>query len=61
MWLCDTISVKDLSLAKKTISDVLKYFDEIGVFECVNGDDRKLETYVASATNVYAAFNKYGI
>ena len=41
--------------------DILEYFENYGVFECVNGEYRNLDTYVASATNVYRICKKYNI
>lgn len=60
-WFVDAIIDADRGLAERTIQDVLKDFRENGVFECINGDYRKLDTYVVSATNVYGACKKYGI
>ena len=54
-WLCAALAVCDPPLAKRTLDDLLDYFDDHGVFECVNGDLRRLDTYVASATNALAA------
>ena len=59
-WFVDAIIEKDNALAMKTLTDVLTDFEDNGVFECINGDYRKLDTYVASATNVYGACKKYG-
>lgn len=60
-WFIDAIIDTDCPLAEKTLRDVLKDFEENGIFECVNGDYRKLDTYVVSATNVYGACKKYSI
>lgn len=60
-WFADAIAEENRALAEKTLKDVLKDFEENGVFECVNGDYRKLDTYVVSATNVYGACKKYGV
>ena len=58
-WFCDAVAVLDRKLAEKTIFDVLDYFEKYGVYECVNGEWRKLKPYVASATNVYGACKKF--
>ena len=60
-WFVEAIIGHDRALAEKTLRDVLKYFEEQGIYECVNGDYHKLDTYVVSATNVYAVCQKYGI
>lgn len=53
-WLCDTLRSVDTALADKARDDLLWYVGEYGIFECVNGDERKLNPYVASATALYA-------
>lgn len=60
-WFVDAIIDADRALAEKTLRDVLADFEANGVFECVNGDYRKLDTYVVSATNVYGACRKHGV
>ena len=60
-WFVDAVVGVDRALAESVLRDVLKDFEENGVFECVNGGYRKLDTYVVSATNVYGACKKYGI
>ena len=60
-WFYDAVCVLDKRLAKKTVEDALAYFEKYGVFECVNGEWRKLQSYVASATSVYGACKKAGI
>lgn len=60
-WFVDAIIEYDKLLAVKTVKDILKYFEKYGVFECVNGEYRNLDTYVASATNVYGICKKYNI
>lgn len=54
-WFCSAINRLDHALAKRTVEDALYYFETEGIFECVNGSYRKLDTYVASAVAVYAA------
>ncbi len=58
VWLYDTLKNYNLQLAKQTFEDILDYFEKFGIFECVNGENRKLDTYVASATNVYGLFKQ---
>lgn len=58
-WFCDAIGRKDPVLAAKTVRDAIGYFETYGVFECVNGSYRKLDTFVASAVNTYAAAKKW--
>ena len=60
-WFCDAIAIIDKVLASKTLRDALEYFERYGIFECVNGEWRKLESYVASATSVYGACKKMGL
>lgn len=43
---------------KKALEDAARYFRDYGIYECVNGDYRKLPHYVASVTNVYGAAKK---
>lgn len=54
-WLAQALQVENGELAARTLLDVCRYFREQGTYECVNGDYRKLNHYVASVTNVYAA------
>jgi hypothetical protein len=49
----------DPDLAAKTVEAALDYFERYGIFECVNGEYQKLDTFVASATNVYAAAKRW--
>ena len=56
VWLYDTLCVKDALLAKRTYEEMLAYFDAYGIFECINGEYRKLDTYVASMTPAYALY-----
>lgn len=52
-WFYDAIVDYDEKLAKNLIEDILIYFEKYGIYECVNEDYKKLDTYVVSATNVY--------
>ena len=58
-WFVDAIMDDDPFLALQTARDVLTDFEENGVYECINGDYRKLDTYVASAANVYGMCKKH--
>ena len=60
-WFVDAIAGYNRDLALKTLYDVLRYFEEYGIYECVNGEYRNLDTYVVSATNVYDACKRYGV
>ena len=57
-WFYDAHREYDLELAERTIADVLEFFEKYGVFECICGEYKKLDTYVVSSTNVYAAVRK---
>lgn len=58
-WFADAIAAYDRNAAEKVLTDVYTYFQNEGIFECVNGEYQKLNNYVASATNVYHAMKKY--
>lgn len=58
-WFCSAIGRKDPELAKRTVETAIAYFEKYGVYECVNGNYRKLDTFVASAVNVYAAAKRW--
>lgn len=58
-WFCDAVARLNEGLARKTVEDAMDYFETQGIFECVNKQWRKLDTYVASAVAVYAAAKKY--
>lgn len=60
-WFYDAIVDYNRELAQKLVNDVLKYFETYGIFECVNGEYRKLDTYVVSATNIYGLCKKYNL
>ena len=55
VWFIEAVKNYDIELANKTLNDVLNYFETNGIYECVYEDDCKLNTYVASATNIYGA------
>ena len=52
-WVAPTIARRDRDLGVRMVRDVISYFRRYGIYECINGDYRKLRDYVASATNVY--------
>lgn len=60
-WFAEAIAPRDMALAKQTLLDALTYFENEGIFECINGDYRKLDTYVASACAVYGACKHLGL
>jgi len=60
-WFYDTIVDFNKELANKLIVDILQYFEKYGIYECVNGEYKQLDTYVASATNVYGICKKYNL
>jgi len=40
------------------VEDLVEYFDQVGIFECCNGDYTKINDYVVSATNPYGAIKR---
>lgn len=58
-WFCDAVEPYDRNLAVDTVKAAVTYFKKYGFFECVNGEYRQLDTYVATATNVYAMCQRY--
>lgn len=58
-WFCNAVGKREPHLAVKTVKAALDYFEKYGIYECVNGEYRKLDTYVVSATNVYAAAKRW--
>lgn len=57
-WLFDVLQIRDPRLARKTVEDAINYCEKYGFFECINGEYRQLDTYVASATALYGACKK---
>lgn len=57
-WYAQAVWNTSPETGKKVLEDVVRYFQEYGIYECVNGDYRKLPHYVVSATNVYGAAKK---
>ena len=58
-WFFDAIASFNASKACSLIDDLLQYFKNVGIYECVGPGYKKLDTYVASATNVYGIYEKY--
>ena len=58
-WYAEAVARADENAAREVLDEVLSDFEENGIFECVRGEYRKLDTYVASAANVYRVFKKY--
>jgi hypothetical protein len=58
-WLIDALIIENPALAKRTMTDVVSYFANVGVYECVFQEHRQLESYVVSATNVYGALKRH--
>lgn len=54
-WLIDTLEPYYPALAMQTLQDVITYFRDFGIFECVNGSYQKLNHYGASISNILPA------
>ena len=54
-WLVDALVKYYPDLARITIQDIVTYYEEVGIYECVNGDYKKLNHYGASASNILPA------
>ncbi len=37
----------------------MDYFEIVGIFECINGEYRKLDTFVASIVTLYGLSKRY--
>ena len=57
-WVIWCLSHIDISLAAKTLYDVVSYFQKEGSFECINTDYQKLSSFVVSTTNVFGAVKR---
>ena len=57
-WYAEAVAGEDPAFARRVLEDACCYFETCGIFECVNGDYRKLPHYVVSAANVYGAAKK---
>ena len=58
-WAFDALKKYYPEVAVEIISDVLEYFEKEGIYECVNNDYKKLDSYVVSAVNVYGVYDEY--
>jgi len=52
-WIIYALHKRSPERAGKMFNDLVAYYRRYGIYECVNGEDRKLPHYVASATNPY--------
>ncbi len=57
-WVLYVIYGADPARARQTAADLIDYFKKYDIFECVNGEYRKLENYVASATNPFGVLKR---
>jgi len=57
-WLYAALRETRPDLARQLLADLVADFQQNGVYECVNGEYRKLESYVVSATNIYGALKR---
>ena len=57
-WVMYTIGLFEPERARQMASDLIAYFKKYDIFECVNGEYRKLENYVASAANPFGAIKR---
>ena len=51
-WFIDALEPYYPELAMTTLEDIISYYAAEGIYECVNGDYRKLLHYAASASNI---------
>jgi hypothetical protein len=57
-WLWTALRREHPGLAQRLLEDLCADFAANGVYECVNGEYRKLDSYVVSATNIYGAVSR---
>lgn len=57
-WVWWALRAAHPALAGRLLDELAADFAQNGVYECVNGDYRKLESYVVSATNIYGALRR---
>ncbi|HBE77907.1 MAG TPA: hypothetical protein DDW65_09015 [Firmicutes bacterium] len=57
-WVVWCLAQTDGRLAAKTVNDVISSFAEDGIYECLNVNYAKLDSFVVSAVNVYGAINR---
>ena len=50
---------KDFSKYLNNDVKIREYFEKDGIYECVNNDYKKLDSYVVSAVNVYGVYGEY--
>ena len=54
-WIVPVLQRKVPALARQTVLDAIRDFQQFGTAECINSPDRKVPQFVVSATNLYAA------
>ncbi len=54
-WVMSVLNGRDPALAKRMFTELIGDFRSGGICECVTAGARKLESYVASATNPLGA------
>lgn len=54
-WVIDALEPYHPDLAMITLQDLITYFEQVGIYECINGNNRKLNHYGASASNILPA------
>jgi hypothetical protein len=57
-WFIDALYDYYPDLARTTLEDIITYFENMGIFECINGSYQKLNHYVVSATNILPSARK---
>lgn len=57
-WIAWCLAQKNVPLAENLVRECLTYFREQGVFECINTNYAKLNSFVVSATNVFGAVKR---
>ena len=50
-WVMAALDQVQKSMAVKLLQDLVNDFQAVGIYECVNGDYKKLNHYVVSAVN----------
>ena len=58
-WFVDAMIDSDRKLASRTVKEAMDYFENVGIFECINGEYRKLDTFVASIVTLYGLSKRY--
>lgn len=57
-WVIWCLAQTDGKLAAQALSDVTRSFVNDGIFECLNENYSKLDSFVVSATNVHGAYKR---